>query len=206
MPTPDELETTWEEAKAKYPIGHRFQGKVVNAEHYGIFLDLGFPIVDGYKLSGLIDIVTFPDEDSLGLPAPRFSTTPWPVVGAMLSCKVVGHRDQQMEVACALLSGDGVLAAWEAVKLHYPPGRRFGGKVVRTDDTFAYIELGQPIIDGYRLGGMLRHAPFGENGNDQRDLKRAGATPASTVGSLVVCEVEEHADSLMAVRLRAVEE
>jgi hypothetical protein len=111
-----------------------------------------------------------------------------------------------MEVACALLSGDGVLAAWEAVKLDYPLGHRFHGKVVRTDDTFAYIELGRPIIDGYRLGGMLRHAPFDEDDNDQRDLKRTGAKPAPTVGDPVVCEVEKHADSLMAVRLRAVEE
>jgi hypothetical protein len=56
MPNEDILDENyrWEKLKAEYPIGHKFCGRVFHIESFGVFLDLGHPIIDNYKMSGII--------------------------------------------------------------------------------------------------------------------------------------------------------
>jgi ribosomal protein S1 len=96
----DDLEERWREMKQSCSIGSRLYGEVIRVEPFGIFLDLGYPIVKGYQFSGIIDIPTKDDEDSYGLP---MSYDLWPKIGEKLFCKVLWHRELEKEISLAIV-------------------------------------------------------------------------------------------------------
>ncbi|MEH2395068.1 MAG: hypothetical protein V7K21_26590 [Nostoc sp.] len=61
---------------------------------------LGYKLIDGYKLSGIIDIATKPDYDSSGLPT---DTSLCPQVGQRIRCKVIAYREYNKEVDLRLV-------------------------------------------------------------------------------------------------------
>jgi ribosomal protein S1 len=95
------VDSQWERLKQELPIGHKLYGHVVRIEPFGVFLDIGYKIIDGYKLSGLIDIGTKSDHDSSGLP---MDYSLWPKIGEKVYCKVVWLRDSNKELSLSIVN------------------------------------------------------------------------------------------------------
>ncbi|OUL20676.1 hypothetical protein [Nostoc sp. 106C] len=95
-----DIDKQWENLKQKFPIGYKFYGEITKVKPFGIFVYLGYQVIDGYKLSGIIDIVTKPDCDSSGLPT---DTSLWPQVGQRVHCKVIAYRECNKEVDLTLV-------------------------------------------------------------------------------------------------------
>jgi ribosomal protein S1 len=96
----DDFEKHWQEVKQNHPIDSKLYGKVLRIEPFGIFLDIGYPILKGYQFSGLVDILTKDDEDSYGLP---MDYDLWPKVGEKIYCKVRWHRELEKEISLAIV-------------------------------------------------------------------------------------------------------
>jgi ribosomal protein S1 len=96
-----EINKQWEELKSNLPIGYKFYGEVASIKHFGVFVNVGYAIIDGYQLSGLIDIVTKSDLDSSGLP---IDNSLWPHVGQQVYCKVISYREGSKEVDLRLVN------------------------------------------------------------------------------------------------------
>ncbi len=94
------LDEQWKELKLSFPIGHKFYGSVIRIEPFGIFVHLGYPVVDGYKLSGIIDIITRADHDSSGLPV---DYSLWSKLNQQIHCKVIWYRETIKEVSLSLV-------------------------------------------------------------------------------------------------------
>ncbi|WP_334953541.1 hypothetical protein [Nostoc sp.] len=90
----------WEKLKQNLPIGHKFYGEVISVKPFGVFVYLGYQVIDGYKLSGIIHIGTKPDCDSSGLPT---DTSLWPQVSQRVHCKVIAYREYNKEVDLRLV-------------------------------------------------------------------------------------------------------
>jgi ribosomal protein S1 len=90
----------WEIAKKNFPIGRKFYGTVIRIEPFGVFVNIGYKVIDGYKLSGIIDIITKSDNDSEGLP---LDYSFWPILGQKVYCKVLAYREAPKEVSLSLV-------------------------------------------------------------------------------------------------------
>jgi ribosomal protein S1 len=97
----DWVENQWTKIKQEFPVGHKLYGCVIAIKPFGVFLDIGYKVIDGYKLSGIIDIGTKSDEDSSGLP---MDNSLWPKIGEKVYCKVVWHRDSIKEVSLSIIN------------------------------------------------------------------------------------------------------
>jgi ribosomal protein S1 len=93
------LEKRWEKMKQDFPIGTTINGIVLRNEPFGVFLNIGYPVLKGYQFSGIIDILIKDDENSEGLP---MNYDLWPKVGATINCKVRWHRDHDQEISLAI--------------------------------------------------------------------------------------------------------
>lgn len=96
----NDIDKQWENLKRNLPLGHKFYGEVASVKPFGVFVNLGYQIVDGYKLSGIIDIATQSDRDSSGLPKDTYL---WPQVGQRVYCKVIAYREYNKEVDLRLV-------------------------------------------------------------------------------------------------------
>ena len=94
------IDKQWEKLKQKLPIGHKFYAEVISVKPFGVFVYVGYQVIDGYKLSGIIDIATKPDYDSSGLST---DTSMWPQVGQRIHCKVIAYREHNREVDLRLV-------------------------------------------------------------------------------------------------------
>ncbi|MDM9379225.1 S1 RNA-binding domain-containing protein [Chlorogloeopsis sp. ULAP01] len=95
-----DVDKQWEELKRNFPIGHKFYGEVASIKPFGVFVYLGYQVVNGYKFSGIIDIATQSDSDSSGLPT---DNSLWPQVGQRIHCKVIAYREYNKEVDLRLV-------------------------------------------------------------------------------------------------------
>ena len=100
MKMSESLEDRWLEIKQNFPVGSKIYGEIFRAEPFGIFLNIGFPVLQGYQFSGIIDIPTKDDMDSCGLP---ISYDLWPKVGEKIYCKVLWHRELEKEISLAIV-------------------------------------------------------------------------------------------------------
>jgi ribosomal protein S1 len=96
----DDLEGRWAEMKQNLPIGSRIYETIFRTEPFGVFLDLGYPVLKGYQFSGIIDIPTKDGEDSYGLP---MSYNLWPKIGEKIYCKVLWPRENEKEISLAIV-------------------------------------------------------------------------------------------------------
>ncbi|MEH1793231.1 MULTISPECIES: hypothetical protein [unclassified Nostoc] len=95
-----DIDKQWEKLKHNLPIGHKFYGEVISVKPFAIFVYLGYQVIDGYKLSGIIEIATKSDCDSFCLPT---DTSLWPQVGQSIHCKVIAYREYNKEVDLRLV-------------------------------------------------------------------------------------------------------
>jgi hypothetical protein len=86
--------------KQDFPIGIQINGTVLRIEPFGVFLNIGYPVLKGYQFSGIIDILTKDDKDSGGLP---MNYDLWPKIGEIIHCKVRWHRDLEQEISLAIV-------------------------------------------------------------------------------------------------------
>jgi len=73
----------WKEIKTLYPVGSKITGKVEHHAPFGIFLDIGHPVV-----KGLIQITDFLDE---GVMSPRM----YPPIGHVIKAVVLAYTPDQ---------------------------------------------------------------------------------------------------------------
>jgi hypothetical protein len=97
----NDLEERWKEMKQNFPIGKKLHGEVIRIEPFGVFLNIGYPVLQNFQFSGIIDILTKDDEDSCGLPIDYNS---WPKIGEKIYCEVLWHRDLEKEVSLAIVN------------------------------------------------------------------------------------------------------
>jgi ribosomal protein S1 len=76
----------WEDAKRRFPVGHRVRGVVTRHFPFGVFVDLDDPAA-----TGLIQIVDFRDQG-------RMTPDQYPPVGATVEGVVLGHRGSNKQV------------------------------------------------------------------------------------------------------------
>ncbi len=100
MTKDDWIANQWEILKDNFPVGRKFYGTVIRIEPFGVFVNIGYEIIDGYKLSGIIDIITRSDDDSEGLP---MDYSLWPILGQQVYCKVLAYREAPKEVCLSLV-------------------------------------------------------------------------------------------------------
>jgi predicted RNA-binding protein with RPS1 domain len=96
----DEIDLKWEQMKHEYPVGYKFYGNVLKIKPFGIFVSMGYPILDDYSFTGIVDIATKSDNDSSGLP---LDNSLWPRVEQKIYCKVIAYRESSKEVCLRLV-------------------------------------------------------------------------------------------------------
>ncbi|MFQ5430124.1 MAG: S1 RNA-binding domain-containing protein, partial [Phycisphaerae bacterium] len=133
----------WETAAAKYPVGTQISGRVVRLEKFGAFVELE------------------PGLDAL-LPVSEMSWTrrvhhPKEIVkeGDVIEASIIGSEPekQRMSISLKALADD----PWATVPDRYPAGSKVKGKVVRTTEFGAFVELEEGI------DGLIHISELSEN-------------------------------------------
>jgi ribosomal protein S1 len=89
----------WKRLKEKLCIGDKIQGKVVDVQPYGVFVDIGFQIENGFNFAGIIDIASTSKLDFHSLSTDK---TTWPCINENVECVVIAYRENSFEVDLGL--------------------------------------------------------------------------------------------------------
>ena len=132
------LPSPWEHAEAKYPVGTRTKGKVVNLVPYGAFVEVEPGI------EGLVHISELSWSKRLAHPSEVLQ------VGQEIEAVVlsVDAKNQRLSLGVRQVAGD----PWQTAKDKYPPGTKVVGRVRQLTDYGAFVEL----EDG--IEGLLHNA------------------------------------------------
>lgn len=125
----------WENIEAKYKIGTKVEGKVVNLVPYGAFIELE----DGVE--GLVHITELSWTKRVTKPGEVLK------IGQVVEASVIGvqKEDQKQKISLSVRQLEN--NPWEMVKHNYPVGARVRGKVCNMTTYGAFIEL-EENIDG----------------------------------------------------------
>src|SRR3989338_3481160 len=132
------LPSPWQHADAKYPVGTRIKGKVVNLVPYGAFVEVEPGI------EGLVHISELSWSKRIGHPSEVLQVGQ-DVEAVVLS---VDAKNQRLSLGVRQAAGD----PWQGAAAKYTPGTKLIGRVRQLTDYGAFIEL----EDG--LEGMLHNA------------------------------------------------
>ena len=83
-------EVNWEDISINYPIGNLIIGIVEHHAHFGIFLNIGHPVV-----KGLVLIMEFMDE---GIMKPEL----YPLIGTEVRGVILGYTDYNNQIKISL--------------------------------------------------------------------------------------------------------
>ena len=89
------VDRQWLTLKENINIGDVIQGSVVDVKPYGVYVDIGFQIQDGYKYAGIIDIASTKMNDVTPLPIEKEN---WPKINDKIECIVISFRERSLEV------------------------------------------------------------------------------------------------------------
>lgn len=123
----------WEQVEAKYPVGNRVKGKVVNLVPYGAFVELEKGI------EGLVHISEFSWTKRIGHPSEVLA------IGDMIEAVVLSIDKANQKIALGIKQTE--MNPWLEVAGKYPVGTQVKGKVRSFIDYGAFIEL-EEGIDG----------------------------------------------------------
>jgi small subunit ribosomal protein S1 len=123
----------WDEIEAKFPVGAKVHGKVVNLVPYGAFLEIE-PGVEG-----LVHITEMSWTKRISKPSELLK------VGQELDAVVLGIQKDDQKISLGLRQLDP--NPWDMVRHNYPVGARVRGKVRNMTTYGAFIEL-EEGIDG----------------------------------------------------------
>src|SRR5437867_10803109 len=127
------LANPWENIDAKYQVGQRVKGKVVNLVPYGAFIELE-PGVEG-----LVHITEMSWTKRISKPSELLK------VGQELDAVVLGIQREEQKISLGLRQLEP--NPWDMVRHNYPVGARVRGKVRNMTTYGAFIEL-EEGIDG----------------------------------------------------------
>ena len=123
----------WEEIEAKYPVGARVKGEVVNIMSYGAFIRLE----DG--IEGLVHISEMSWTRRINHPSEIVSQ------GDQVDVVVLEIDKNKQEISLGMKQTE--VNPWELVSEKYPPGTIIEGAVRNLANYGAFIEI-EPGIDG----------------------------------------------------------
>ncbi len=123
----------WEEIEAKYPVGCRVRGAVVNLMSYGAFVRLEEGI------EGLVHISEMSWTRRVSHPSEMVQ------VGDEVDVVVLDINKEKLEISLGMKQTE--VNPWELVADKYPPGTIIEGRVRNLANYGAFIEI-EPGIDG----------------------------------------------------------
>ncbi len=123
----------WEEIEAKFPVGSRIKGEVVNIMSYGAFVRLE----DG--IEGLVHISEMSWTRRVNHPSEMIS------VGEEVDVVVLDIDKNKQEISLGMKQIE--VNPWELVSEKYPPGTVIKGVVRNLANYGAFVEI-EPGIDG----------------------------------------------------------
>ena len=123
----------WENIQAKYPVGSRLRGKVVNLVPYGAFVEIE------QGVEGLVHV----SEISWTKRIARASDVL--TVGQEVDVVVLNVNREEQKIALGIRQTEE--NPWDGVRMRYPIGARVSGKVRNLTSYGAFVEL-EEGIDG----------------------------------------------------------
>ncbi len=165
------LPSPWEHAAAKYPVGNRIKGRVVNLVPYGAFVEVEPGI------EGLVHISELSWSKRINHPSEMLQVEQ-EIEAVVLS---VDPKNQRLSLGVRQAAGD----PWEHAVQKYQPGAKVVGRVRQLTDYGAFIEL----EDG--IEGMLHNADISwtRKINHPSEVLRRGRMVDLIV---LTCEAENH--------------
>src|SRR5881397_1212322 len=127
------LANPWENIDAKYQVGQRVKGKVVNLVPYGAFIELE-PGVEG-----LVHVTELSWTKRIGKPSDVLKQ------GEMVEAVVLGVNKDEQKISLGIRQLEA--NPWDKALEKYPPGTKIKGKVRNLTSYGAFVEL-EEGLDG----------------------------------------------------------
>ncbi len=153
----------WEQVEAKYPVGTKIKGEVVNVMSYGAFVKLE----DG--IEGLVHISEMSWVKRINHPSELVN------IGDEVEVVVLGINQDKQEISLGMKQTQP--NPWDHVAEKYPPGTKIQGTVRNLTNYGAFIEL-EEGVDGLLHVSDMSHTRKISHANEM--LKR---------GDVVTCQV-----------------
>jgi len=126
-------ENPWKHVPAKYPVGSRVKGEVVNITNYGAFVKLE----EGVE--GLVHISEMSWTRHINHPSEVVA------IGDIVEVVVLGINEEKQEISLGMKQTE--VNPWMQVEQKYPPGTRVKGRIRNLASYGAFVEL-EEGIDG----------------------------------------------------------
>jgi small subunit ribosomal protein S1 len=152
------LPDPWEAAAEKYPVGSIVNGRVRNLADFGAFVE----IEEG--MEGLIHISDVSWTERIKHPSEKFKK------GDKIEARVLKVDSQNRRLSLGIKQVDDIWANWFA---EHKIGEVLKGKVARTTDFGAFVELAEGIEGLCHVSEIEERRPKGER--DSRDSKVKGS-------------------------------
>jgi small subunit ribosomal protein S1 len=152
------LPDPWEQAAEKYPVGSLVNGRVRNLADFGAFVE----IEEG--MEGLIHISDVSWTERIKHPSEKFKK------GDKIEARVLKVDSQNRRLSLGIKQVNDIWANWFA---EHKIGEVLKGKVARTTDFGAFVELAEGIEGLCHVSEIEERRPKGER--DNRDSKVKGS-------------------------------
>ena len=152
------LPDPWEQAAEKYPVGSLVGGRVRNLADFGAFVE----IEEG--MEGLIHISDVSWTERIKHPSEKFKK------GDKIEARVLKVDSQNRRLSLGIKQVNDIWANWFA---EHKIGEVLKGKVARTTDFGAFVELAEGIEGLCHVSEIEERRPKGER--DNRDSKVKGS-------------------------------
>ena len=156
-------QSPWEQVEAKYPVGTKIKGEVVNVMSYGAFVKLE----DG--IEGLVHISEMSWVKRINHPSELVN------IGDEVEVVVLGINQDKQEISLGMKQTQP--NPWDHVAEKYPPGTKIQGTVRNLTNYGAFIEL-EEGVDGLLHVSDMSHTRKISHANEM--LKR---------GDVITCQV-----------------
>ena len=155
------LPDPWEQAAEKYPVGSLVNGRVRNLADFGAFVE----IEEG--MEGLIHISDVSWTERIKHPSEKFKK------GDKIEARVLKVDSQNRRLSLGIKQVNDIWANWFG---EHKIGEVLKGKVARTTDFGAFVELAEGIEGLCHVSEIEERRPKGERDNrDNRDSKVKGS-------------------------------
>jgi len=162
------LPDPWESAAQKYPVGTIVNGKIRNLAEFGAFVELE----EG--MEGLIHISDVSWTERIKHPSEKFKK------GETVEAKVLKVDSQNRRLSLGIKQINDIWANWFR---DHKLGDVVKGKVARTTDFGAFVELGEGIEGLCHISEIEERRPKGEREKAPKGPRDARVTAVLTTGN-----------------------